>query len=293
MLMDNHTLIISDQVNQDAVAVFGRKPTFAPILFRGVGHDIDDDHNPLLFRLLSAHSTSYSADIDEPLKTEPHVYGKRTTLVSALQARNNARVVFSGSLELFSNRFFLSSVKENAGKKSDKSGNREFAAELTKWAFKERSVLRASKPIHHRAGEKSPPKVYRINDTIEYHVDIHQWNGDKWIAYAASDVQLEFVRLDPHVRVNLQNDGNGHFHTQFIAPDVYGIFTFRVDYQRLGYTNILLADVVSVRPFRHDEYERFIPAAFPYYAGSFSMLIGLFLFSVVFLYHRESPQKRE
>jgi len=292
-----HTLIVSNNFNADASVVFGGKPVFAPVLFRGIGHDIDDNHNPLLFRLLTAHFTSYSADVDEPLKTKPHVYGKRTTLVSALQARNNARVIFSGSLDLFSNRFFTSPVQEKSiegtTKKFDKSGNREFVSQVTKWAFKEYAVLRAGKPSHHRVGESTPPRVYRINDTLEYSVDIHQWNGDNWVPFTASDVQLEFVRLDPHVRVNLQHNAKGHFSTRFVAPDVYGVFTFRVDYQRLGYTNILLTDVVSVRPFRHDEYERFIPAAFPYYAGAFSMLAGLFLFSVVFLYHKESPQKTQ
>ena len=28
---------------------------------------------------------------------------------------------------------------------------------------------------------------------------------------------------------------------------------------------------MSVRPLRHDQYERFIPAAYPYYAAAFSV----------------------
>jgi oligosaccharyltransferase complex subunit beta len=32
----------------------------------------------------------------------PHAVGKSTLLVAALQARNNARVVFSGSMDFFS-----------------------------------------------------------------------------------------------------------------------------------------------------------------------------------------------
>lgn len=34
---------------------------------------------------------------------------------------------------------------------------------------------------------------------------------------------------------------------------------------------------IPVRPFRHNEYERFIPAAYPYYGASFSMVSPLFL----------------
>ena len=40
----------------------------------------------------------------------PHAVGKSTVLIAALQARNNARVVFSGSLDFFSDKFFTSAV---------------------------------------------------------------------------------------------------------------------------------------------------------------------------------------
>lgn len=42
----------------------------------------------------------------------PHAVGKNTLLIAGLQARNNARVVFSGSLEFFSDAFFNSPVQK-------------------------------------------------------------------------------------------------------------------------------------------------------------------------------------
>jgi oligosaccharyltransferase complex subunit beta len=90
----------------------------------------------------------------------------------------------------------------------------------------------------------------------------------------------------------------------FKLPDVYGVFKFLVDYRRIGYTHlfdvqqvsfnliseiILLKFQVSVRPFMHTQYERFVHSAYPYYVSSLSMVIGVLLFSVVFLYHKESP----
>lgn len=47
----------------------------------------------------------------------PATVGKRTLLISVLQARNNARVGFVGSLDFFSNDFFQSSVQSIDGKK--------------------------------------------------------------------------------------------------------------------------------------------------------------------------------
>jgi len=97
--------------------------------------------------------------------------------------------------------------------------------------------------------------------------------------------------LDPYVRKHLKADNNGKFSLTFTLPDVYGIFTFQVDYHREGYTNLFVDTKVQVRPFRHNEYERFIASAFPYYAATFSMLLGIFLFSLVFLYHKDQKVK--
>lgn len=42
----------------------------------------------------------------------PHAVGRNTLLIAALQARNNARVVFSGSLYFFSDEAFTSPVQK-------------------------------------------------------------------------------------------------------------------------------------------------------------------------------------
>ena len=44
---------------------------------------------------------------------------------------------------------------------------------------------------------------------------------------------------------------------------------------------------ISVIPLRHDKYERFIGQAYPYYASAFSMMAGVFVFSLVFLHYKE------
>lgn len=100
---------------------------------------------------------------------------------------------------------------------------------------------------------------------------------------------------------------------QMKLPDVYGVFKLVVDYHRIGYTSVFSAtqvsfsflmslyfvrsDVVSslpkisVRPFTHTQYERFITSAYPYYASAISMMLGVFLLSFVYLYLREGKPK--
>jgi len=217
---------------------------------------------------------------------------KKTVLVSALQARNNARVVFSGSLDVFSNKFFTATVTRNVGEgqsaKPIKSGNSKFFSEVTQWTFQQRGVLRFRDLHHEKLNVASQPRVYTVNDSLSVSIIIEEFDGKDWHPYQSNDVQLEFIMLDPYVRTILHPNANGVFSTQFVAPDVYGVYTFKVDYHRPGYSSFLAIDRVVVRPYMHDQYERFIESAYPYYSSSLSMLVGLFLFGVIFLYHKEN-----
>jgi len=47
-----------------------------------------------------------------------------------------------------------------------------------------------------------------------------------------------------------------------------------------------------VRPLQHTEYERFIPSAYPYYVSAFSMMAGVFLFSIVFLHYKDDTKNK-
>lgn len=80
-----------------------------PVLFRGIGQDVRD--SALNYRILSASGTAYSGRTDGKTNT-PKLLGNKNVLVSALQARNGARVVVSGSLALFSDAFFGAKVQK-------------------------------------------------------------------------------------------------------------------------------------------------------------------------------------
>merc|ERR1712018_39150 len=139
-------------------------------------------------------------------------------------------------------------------------------------------------------GETSPPAIaYTIKQDAVYSIDIEEYRDGECVPYNGKDVQMEFVRIDPFVRLTLENK-NGHFEGKFKIPDVYGVYQFKVDYVRTGLTRLFSATQFSVRPLRHDQYERFIASAYPYYTSAFSMMAGVFVFSIVFL-HYKSPEK--
>nr|CAD1834618.1 unnamed protein product [Ananas comosus var. bracteatus] len=281
----DHTLIASDALIHSDV-ILGDKKIEAPILFRGTGHSVNPA-NSLVLKVLSASPSAFSANPKTKLSSPPALTGSAISLVSIMQARNNARVLISGSLDLFSNRFSKSGVQKAGSKiKYEKSGNEQFVTEISKWVFHERGHLKAVNVSHRKVGEMTEPAMYRINDDLEYSVEIYEWSGTSWEPYVADDVQVQFYMMSPYVLKTLSNNQKGLYSTSFKVPDVYGVFQFKVEYQRLGYTSLRLAKQIPVRPFRHNEYERFITAAYPYYGASFSTMAGFFIFSIVYLYHK-------
>ncbi|PSS30803.1 Dolichyl-diphosphooligosaccharide--protein like [Actinidia chinensis var. chinensis] len=281
----DHTLVASDSFIQSDV-ILGSSKIEAPVLFKGIGHSLNPA-NSLVMKVLGASPSSYSANPNSKLSNPPTLIGSAISLVSVVQARNNARIMIAGSLDMFSNRLLKSGVqKAGSSNKYGKSGNEQFVTELSKWVFHERGHLKAVNVKHHKAGETNEPAMYRINDDLEYSVEVYEWVGKSWEPYVANDVQVQFYMMSPYVLKTLSTNQKGLYYTSFKVPDVYGVFQFKIEYQRLGYTSLSLAKQIPVRPFRHNEYERFIPTAFPYYGASFSTMAAFFIFSIIYLYNK-------
>lgn len=88
-----------------------------PLLFKGIGHEVG--RLPLLSSILYAPSSSYSFEIkDNDCPTEDlFVAGSTIGLVSAMQAKNNARITFVGSMDLFSDVYALAPIVSSDGTK--------------------------------------------------------------------------------------------------------------------------------------------------------------------------------
>jgi len=288
-----HTLIVAEPKNLIDAPVIVGSHDIPPLLYKGTGL-ITDQRNPLVLQLLTADSTAYSYPVDKPIKQYPHAVGKDTLLIAALQARNNARVVFSGSLYFFSDEAFTSPVQkaQGGGKRWEVSGNRQVAEALSRWLLKENGVLRVKSVAHHPVGEKIPPPAYTIMDDVVFSLELERKQGKVWVPHDANDVQLEFVRIDPFVRMTMARKAPGKYEAVFKIPDVYGVYQFKINYHRIGYTSLYSSTQVSVRPLEHTQYERFIASAYPYYASAFSMMAGVFLFSIVFLHYKEDTKTK-
>lgn len=241
------------------------------VAYRGVSLQLGGENN-LLKPMIVAQKEAVHPKAERLTKEE-------MVLVAGLQALNNARMVFAGSVDLFTDTYLQA------------SGNSQQAiVDVLLWLVGERGALRAREVRHNLQGraEEGSSKQYTINEAIHFEMKVEQWTGEVWVGYAAQDIQLSLEMIDPYVRVNLEPQGGsaGVHSKDFTLPDVYGVFTFRVLYNRPGYSRIDVIDRVPIRPLRHNEYERFIPAAYPYYASSFSMLVGTVIIFLFFTFHK-------
>ena len=97
-LKDNGIIVTKNVIN---VPVLNKLPKNY-ILYEGIGHEADHD-STYLNTILRADESCYSINT----KTgQFYNFGEKIRLVSIYQARNNRRVIMSGSTSLCSNKFY-------------------------------------------------------------------------------------------------------------------------------------------------------------------------------------------
>lgn len=219
---------------------------------------------------------AYDARDDATVVSDPWVSGNQAALVAGFQGRNNARFLWVGSDKLF--------IDHEAT---------EFADDLAKWTFYEKGVIKSTFVEHHlKDSEILNEKLYKVSEDITYSVGLCQWDGEQFSAYDADDVQLEFVMLDPYYRLTLEKDDNRSttketvYTTTFKIPDQYGMFTFRVKYERAGLSNVEESEVVTIRHIANDEWPRSweITNSWVYLTSAVSVVGAWLIFVVFYLY---------
>lgn len=114
------------------------------ILYEGIGMELDS-HNSYLFPILKADENSYSINV----KTgQFYNNGEKIKLVSGYQARNNRRIVITGSTALCSNKFYYLSSYD--GSEPLRSPNFNFCQDILNWNFQRSGVIKYENVRHVR-----------------------------------------------------------------------------------------------------------------------------------------------
>ncbi|KAL6767256.1 DGL1 [Auxenochlorella protothecoides x Auxenochlorella symbiontica] len=253
-----------------------------PILFSGAGLSVSPESSTA-FVALNAGPTAYGGEPGKAV-TVARLAGRGVGLVALIQARNNARAAVTASLDLLSDAFFSAQATSPEGKSLGSSANEAAVDALARWALSQRGVLIVRSVSHRVVGGEVEPERYRVKDEVEFSVRIDRLTDGEVAPYAAEDVQVELTMLDPHVRATLTHDGAGTFSARVTAPDAYGVFKWVLSYRRRGLTGLELSRTVPIRPFAHNEYERFIFQAYPYYGSIFSLMAAFLATGAAFLY---------
>ncbi|KAK3395507.1 Dolichyl-diphosphooligosaccharide-protein glycosyltransferase 48kDa subunit [Sordaria brevicollis] len=289
---------IKDYFSEDA----GTKLIAFP---RGVGAVLGNGE--LLNPILRAPPTAYSYNPKEQSEVVDDLFaaGQQLSLVSTMQARNNARVTVVGSAEMLQDKWFDASVSKLNGKPVVQTFNREFAKRVSGWTFQEIGVLKVNWVEHHLEEEGMPndsnPEMYRVKNNVSYTISLAEFAWDHWIGFnvpESDEVQLEFSMLSPFHRLNLKEESHRlaavHYTTVFTIPDQHGIFNFKVNYKRPFLSNIEVKDKVSVRHMAHDEWPRSyaISGAWPWIAGIGATVSGFLGFVALWMYSAPVAAKK-
>lgn len=245
-------------------------------------------NSEFLIPILKAPKLSFSSIADGKALTADKTWtnGEQGFLAVGVQALNNARAAWLGSLDLVT-------------------------PELVSWVFQERKVLKLQFTEHHKLDEPEVENrsLYRIKDEASYSVGVSELQNDKWVPYSPASeddvLQLSFKMLDPYQRLNLSlvgpisSTGNGPvdtnvFAVNFTLPDHHGMFTFELDYMREGLSYLSDKKVVAVRHLANDEYKRSwdIPNAWVYITSAAAVVIAWLLFVMSFLFLGEDKPKK-
>ncbi|EAA36573.1 Dolichyl-diphosphooligosaccharide-protein glycosyltransferase 48kDa subunit [Neurospora crassa] len=266
---------------------------------RGVGAVLGNGQ--LLNPILRAPRTAYSYNPKEQVEAvngdDLFAAGQQLSLVSTMQARNNARVTVVGSAEMLQDKWFDASVTKLDGQPVVQTFNREFAKRVSGWTFQEIGVLKVNWVEHHLEEEGAPndsnPEMYRVKNNVSYTISLSEFAWDHWIGFNVpehDEIQLEFSMLSPFHRLNLKEESHRlaavHYHTVFTTPDQHGIFNFMVNYKRPFLSHIEEKNTVPVRHMAHNEWPRsyVISGAWPWIAGLGSTVVGFLGFVALWMY---------
>ncbi|RCK56606.1 Dolichyl-diphosphooligosaccharide--protein glycosyltransferase subunit WBP1 [Candida viswanathii] len=240
-------------------------------------------NNEHIFPIVRSSATGYTGKAgDVAMDAESTwTFGQQGYLAVGFQALNNARLVWLGSSSLLA------------------------VPELYQWCFQRQGKLKLQFVQHVKANEpdRPDPQLYRIKDQAIYTIGVSELVDGEWVPFKVESdedqLQLSFKMLDPYQRLNLRplgevssNEADASqldtyaYYANFTVPDHHGMFTFELDYKRVGLSYLSDKRVVTVRHLANDEFKRSwdITNSWLYVASTAFVIVAWFIFVVSYIY---------
>lgn len=222
------------------------------------------DFNPLIQSALSFASGSAicSKDTDKCQSNS-----QKISLFATLESRKGSRFAIVSSSKL------LNSLPESVIKG------------VTKWLQNSKFNIKISSISHELSNFNSPNRgrtelestVYRVKDRINIRMCLVDGSSnERFIPEEASDFQFELKMMNIQVRKSFDSiDSDGCLNVKNIQlPGKPAIYTLQINHNRPGWSQLNHQERLLVRPYRHDEFPRFLKVAVPYYVSWLSLLVA-------------------
>lgn len=288
---DKDTLVVSSSnlINKYVYKLDnGEDDTKYPFFKLGNSSVAKLDNRRQLVPILKASKTSFINPVTSLEKNfESWVTGSQGYLIAGFQGVNNcARLTWLGSTDMLTDL--------------NHEENQYLIENIINWNFNAKSVIKSIGSRHYHAETELnyDDLNYKVNDMINYEIEITEWDGSNWVPFIASDIQFELRQVDPYYRINLTrilSDDNETFATyttdEFKLPNRHGMFKFITEYERNGLSSIRDEDIRAIRHLANDEYPRSwdITNAWVYLSANVVVITVFIVFIILFLTNTNVP----
>jgi hypothetical protein len=69
--------------------------------------------------------------------------------------------------------------------------------------------------------EYANPENYKIEDHVEFYIDVEQKMNGKWHPFVSEELPLQFIMLDPYYQVTLEKEGTGSLNSKTAQTYTY------------------------------------------------------------------------
>lgn len=185
----------------------------------------------------------------------------------------------SGSLEMFSNRFFELSKGEN----------KAYSANLLQWLSHERGIIRKAgfsySCIDKEGNDSECPKKCRFRFSLD--LEYWNWAEKKWQPYSDPGIHLELTQMNPKYRSLLpeSREKKGHYAIIGQIPNRMGTYRFKISHARPGWKRVNFYKKIMVRNNNNKEMVKNWPRDIVAAIGVLCVLASFALVSYIFLYN--------
>ena len=128
----------------------------------------------------------------------------------------------------------------------------------------------------HRGKTELETTIYRINDRIDVRLCLLDGNsGERFHPSDPTDFQFELKMMNIQLRKSFDSASDGCLLASNIQlPPKPAVYTLRISHNRPGWSQLNFEERILVRPFRHNEFPRFLSIAVPYYVSWLGILVA-------------------